>query len=409
LKTEIASQTTDRRLIAIFLIVFIDVLGLTIILPLLPFYAEHFGAKPLMVGALVSVYSICQFISGPILGHWSDRIGRKPILVVSQIGTCIGFLVLASAHSLAIIFLSRIIDGLTAGNLSTAQAYISDVAAPQDRAKQLGRIGIAFAVGFFVGPALTAFLYGFGYQAPILAAASLSALSVLASTVLLPRETRPIHASPAAGTAKTSLLSVALSYFKNPNLARLFAEIFLFYFSFSIYVAGFALFAERRFSVHGVALNAKQVGYAFAYFGFLGIVVQGFLIGKVVKRFGERQVVRLGFVSSFLGYSLLAVIVQPVWLACSGLFTSFGGGVLRPVLLSEITGEVNPKERGRAIGVTQSIQSVAQIVGPLLGTALIGSAHLVVWALLPALLNALGFFLVAQRIKRAGAIPLGSV
>jgi multidrug resistance protein len=182
------SASTDRKLLAIFLIVLIDVLGLTIILPLLPFYSERFGASPLMIGALVSTYALCQLVSGPILGHWSDRIGRKPVLIVSQIGTCIGFLVLASAHSLVWIFVSRIIDGITAGNLSTAQAYISDVAAPKDRAKHLGRIGIAFSIGFFVGPALTAFLYRFGYHAPILAAASLSALSVVATTVLLPSE-----------------------------------------------------------------------------------------------------------------------------------------------------------------------------------------------------------------------------
>ncbi len=136
------STSKDRRLIAIFLIVLIDILGLTIILPLLPFYSEHLGANATTVGALISVYAACQLIAGPILGHWSDKIGRKPILIVSQIGTCLGFLLMAVAPSLFWLFVARIIDGLTAGNLSTAQAYITDVAEPQNRAKELGQIGI---------------------------------------------------------------------------------------------------------------------------------------------------------------------------------------------------------------------------------------------------------------------------
>ena len=386
----------DRRLVAIFLIVLIDVLGLTIILPLLPFYSEHFGAKPTVVGALVSVYAVCQLISGPILGRWSDRIGRKPILILSQIGTCVGFLVLAFAHSLAWIFLSRIIDGFTAGNLSTAQAYISDVAAPQNRAKELGRISVAFAVGFFVGPALTAFLYRFGYKAPILAAAGLSFSSIMATTFLLAGQKQSV-AEAARVTPRLGAFNEFRSYFSRPGLSKLFFEIFLFYFSFSVYVAGFALFAERRLTLHGAPLDARQVGYAFAYFGFLGIITQLVLIGRLVKRFGERRVALFGFFSSLAGYGLLAFIHEPVWIAVTGIFTSFGGGVLRPVLLSEIAGKVGARERGSVIGVTQSIQSVAQIIAPLIGTALIGAAMLRGWALLPAIVSGLGGVMVLLR------------
>jgi MFS family permease len=178
-------------------------------------------------------------------------------------------------------------------------------------------------------------------------------------------------------------------------------QIFLFYFSFSSYISGFALFAERRFTLNGVPLSPKQVGYAFAYFGLLGILIQGFLIGRLVKRIGERRVVLFGFLSSFLGYGALGFIHAPLWIALSGLFTSFGGGVLRPVLISEIAGAVDPRERGRVIGVTQSLQSVAQIGAPLLGTALIGRSLLMQWALLPALLNGVGFLLVVFQMMRS--------
>jgi MFS family permease len=386
------------------LVVLIDVLGLTIILPLLPFYSEKFGAKPIVVGALVSVYALCQMVSGPILGNWSDRIGRKPVLIVSQIGTFLGFIMLAFAPSLVWIFVSRIIDGVTAGNLSTAQAYITDVAAPQDRAKELGKIGIAFAVGFFIGPTMTAFLYRFGYHAPIFAAASLSALSVVASAVLLPRESVDPKTHEAHPHQKKPSPLDALAYFKQPGLAQLFLQIFLFYFSFSIYVSGFALFSERRFQINGMPMDAKQVGYAFAYFGLLGIIIQGFLIGPLVKRFGQRKIVLAGFISSFLGYVSLAFAGSPFLLGLTGLFTSFGAGVLRPVLLSEITEEVSPRERGRVIGVNQSIQSLAQIIAPIVGTALIGAALLPHWSLVAGGLNLLGIILVLiQRRKTESA------
>ncbi|MFL5814656.1 MAG: MFS transporter [Bdellovibrionia bacterium] len=391
--------TSDRRLLAIFLIVLIDVLGITIILPLLPFYAERFGASPFTVGMLVSSYAICQLISGPILGAWSDRIGRKPVLIVSQIGTFLSFLLLASAPSLFWIFVARVIDGLTAGNLSTAQAYISDIANPKDRAKNFGKISMAFGIGFFVGPALTAFLYQYGHRVPILAAAFLSFSSIMASTFLLPKATKPAHsaAAPAPGAKKESEIKVFFRFFKKPVLSGLLLQILLFYFSFSAYMSGFALFSERRFTFHGLPLNAQQVGYAFTYFGLLQIILQVGLMGKLVERFGERKLARLGFVSSVIGYILLSVVSNPFWIALTGLFTSFGGGVLRPALTSEITGHVQPNERGRIMGVNQTLQSCAQIVAPLVSTTLIEASDLALWALFPALISIFGVMLASRK------------
>ena len=184
-------------LLPIFLIVSVDVLGLTIILPLLPFYAEHYGASPAVVGLLVSLYAFCQLIAGPMLGRLSDHMGRRPLLLVSQVGTFIGFLILAYAHALWVIFLSRAIDGITAGNLSLAQAYISDVTRPEDRAKSFGLIGIAFGIGFLIGPAVSGILAKSDYRYPVFAAAGLSALSILATAVLLPLSRRLLRPTPA--------------------------------------------------------------------------------------------------------------------------------------------------------------------------------------------------------------------
>jgi DHA1 family tetracycline resistance protein-like MFS transporter len=418
----------DRRLYAIFLIVLIDVLGLTIILPLLPFYTERYGAKPFVVGLLVSIYAVCQLISGPILGHWSDRIGRKPVLIFSQIGTLIGFLVLAFGNSLFWIFLSRMIDGLTAGNLSTAQAYITDVTNPKDRAKSLGKIGMAFGIGFFIGPALTAFLYRYGYKAPIFAAAFLSFSSIMASNFLLP-SVRKEKVSPtqfkfskaevaaafvngarlASGSFIASILSLRKSfakYFRDPVLSALLFEIALFYFAFSAYISGFALYAERRFTFAGVPFTPRQVGYAFAYFGFLQIIVQAVVIGRVVEKWGERRVTLIGFACCFIGYGLFSFIHEPLWILLIGIFTSFGAGVLRPVLTSEISGKVEPGERGTIMGVNQSLQSAAQILAPMLSTLIIQYANLSVWALFPSLVCLAGVVMVMRHVRNSRTAPV---
>src|SRR6202451_4177129 len=180
-------ELRSSPLLAIFLIVAVDVLGLTIMIPLLPFYAEKLGASPFQVGWLVGAYAACQLVSGPLLGRLSDSTGRKPLLLVSQAGTFIGFIITAFAPNLLILFLARMIDGATAGNLSLAQAYISDITKPEDRAKSFGVIGIAFGIGFLIGPAVSGILAKSNYQYPVFAAAGLSALSIVATAVLLPK------------------------------------------------------------------------------------------------------------------------------------------------------------------------------------------------------------------------------
>ncbi len=177
-------------LVSIFLIILVDILGLTIILPLLPFYAESLGATPFVVGLLISTYAACQLVAGPILGQISDRIGRKPVLLISQCGTFAGFILLALSHSIGLVFLSRIIDGLTAGNFSVAQAYIADVTVESKRTQSFALIGIAFGIGFLIGPAISGFLAGYSYTYPILLAAGLSATSILATTFMLPGKSR---------------------------------------------------------------------------------------------------------------------------------------------------------------------------------------------------------------------------
>ena len=415
-------------LLPIFLIVVVDVLGLTIMLPLLPFYAEHFGATPAVVGLLVSTYALCQLVAGPALGQMSDHLGRKPVLTASQIGTFVGFLVLAFAPNLFIVFLARVIDGLTAGNLSIAQAYIADVTRPKERARAFAVIGIAFGIGFLIGPGASGYLTThFGFQVPILCAAGLSLLSILGTTFLLPAiPPHPEGAHPAT-TAQELAGPVApggkrlrifdwgtyLQYFRRAPLGGLLLEFFLFTFAFATFTSGFALFAERRFIWHGVPFGPKEVGYVFMYSGLLGIVVQGSMRqGALVRRIGEARLVTLGFFSGAVGYALLGVsfAIPPLLLAAT--LASFGTGVLRPALTSLITQQVSRSEQGVVLGLNQSLLSIALIVGPAIAGVLIEHGHLTLWGLWAAVILAAGLLLnlrarearlaAAQKPREAG-------
>ncbi len=374
-----AANVTRSPLLPIFLIVLVDVLGLTIILPLLPFYAEHLGASDFEVGLLISTYAFFQLISGPVLGRISDRSGRKPLLIISQLGTFVGFVILARASALWVVFLSRTIDGATAGNLSLAQAYISDVTTPEKRARSFGVIGIAFGIGFLVGPGISGYLSQFGYSWPVYAAAGLSALSVVCTATLLPRvEPHTEDGDSGPGGKRLGVLDWGgyAQYFARPGLGRLLLEFFCFAFSFSFFVSGFALFGQARYGY-----DAKQVGYVFAYVGFLGIILQGGLMGRLTNWLGERKLVWTGFVSAAAGYALLAWTRSLGQLLGACTIGSYGTGVIRPAVTSLITQKADRREQGEVLGLTQSLTSVSQIVAPMIATGLIGAGHLGAWAL----------------------------
>lgn len=394
----VSDEGRPHLLLPIFLVVAVDVLGMTIILPLLPFYAERLGASPAMVGALVSSFAFCTLLAGPFLGRWSDRIGRRPVLLVSQAGTFAGFLILANAHTLWVVFLARIIDGTTAGNLSIAQAYISDVTKPEERARSFAVIGIAFGLGFLIGPAISGFLSQSGYQVPIYTAAGLSLASILGSYFLLPRR-EVVHerneADPGPGGRRLALFDWGAyrKYFEEPQMARLLAQWFCFAFSFATLISGFALFCERRLTWDGRAFGPKEVGYVLAYAGFLGIIMQGGMVGRLVKWIGEKNVVRLGFASSAAGYAMIGLSRTVGQLLAVNTVSSVGGSGLRPALTSLITQKAHRREQGVVIGLTQSLMSIAQITAPLIGTVLIQEHLLVVWACWAGLFAAIGLVL----------------
>jgi MFS family permease len=386
-------------LIPVFLIVAVDVLGLTIVIPLLPFFAERFGATPFVVGLLVSAYAVCQLISGPILGQLSDRFGRRPVLIASQIGTFIGFLILARASALWVVFLSRFIDGSTAGNLSVAQAYIADVTLPENRAKSFGIVGIAFGLGFLIGPAVSGYLSHFGFEYPIYAAAGLSFLSIL-GTIFILREP-PTHVS-LAEERKLGLFEFGAygKDFRNPRIGATLVQLSVYFLGFAIFLAGFALFAERRFTWEGRPFGPREVGYVFAFSGLIGIYVQGGLVGRMVKRIGEEKTVVFGFSSALVGYVILAFAPSLFWLLLSAAFSSFGG-CLRPALTSLVSRQAGPREQGRMMGLVQGLNSMSSIVGPIIAGLLIDQGWLTLWALLMAVTSVCGLALISRVIIKS--------
>ncbi|HWN84598.1 MAG TPA: MFS transporter [Vicinamibacterales bacterium] len=373
----------------------VDVLGLTLMIPLLPFYAERMGASPAQVGWLIGIYAACQLVSGPFLGRWSDSTGRKPLLIVSQLGTCLGFIVTAFAPNLWVLFLARAIDGLTAGNLSLAQAYISDVTKPEERAKAFGLIGIAFGLGFLIGPAVSGVLSRFDYRLPIFAAAALSAASVLTTWLLLPAVTP--GGGGAAPARRLSLFEwrAYAVYFREPRLSSKLWQFLLFSLGFSMFIAGMPLFVERRLTWHGQPFGPEQVGYVWALAGLFGVLWQGPALGRLVNAFGELRLNRAGFIGYVGGYTILAFSTSVPWLVAATAVMSMGS-LVRPALTSLITHAAPREEQGVVLGLMQSLNSGALIVGPLIAGYLIEHGLLTTWGLAAAATAVMGLFLASQ-------------
>jgi DHA1 family tetracycline resistance protein-like MFS transporter len=358
-------------LIVIFTTVFIDLVGFGIVIPVLPFYAEGtaFNATPRTVGLLFASYSIMQLIFSPILGGLSDKYGRRPVLLLSIIGTGIGFLVLGFATTIWMLFLGRILDGITGGNISTAQAYIADITTTENRAKGMGLIGAAFGLGFIFGPAIGGILSRWGIHTPFLFAAALCFANAILLFFRLPETLTSNRTHAARGRG----LGTLINSLKQPRLAFILTIYFLFIVAFSIMTTSFSLYTMFRFGY-----DAQHTGYLFAYVGIIAVVIQGGLIGRLVKKFGELPLVIFGALC--FAVSLFAVpFVGPAAGGLAGLLIgggvfSMGNSLATPALTSLASKSVGPTEQGTVLGVTQSVASLARAVGPSLAAVLINSS-----------------------------------
>jgi MFS transporter, DHA1 family, tetracycline resistance protein len=344
--------------VIIFFTVFIDLLGFGIIIPLLPFYAEHFGATALTIGMMSTSFSLMQFIFAPIWGRLSDQIGRRPIILAGLLGSFLSYLAFSAVSSLPLLFAARIFAGIAGANIPTAQAVMADITTPENRAKGMGLFGAAFGLGFIFGPAIGGLLSRWGYSAPPLFAAVLSVLNFVFAWFMLPETLRPEHrATKRAG--RTDALRKALA---QPHLPMLLVVAFLAVGSFSVYESTFALFAERQYQ-----FNAASIGYVFAYVGVILVIVQGVLVGKLTKKVGEGPVVPVSLSIVATGLMLIPFARTIPTLLVSQAVLAIGMGFNGPALMSLISRFSRPEDQGGVMGLTQSLNSLARIAGPLYG------------------------------------------
>jgi DHA1 family tetracycline resistance protein-like MFS transporter len=349
-----------RPLIVLFLTIFVSLIGFGIIIPLLPFYAQTFGASPTTIGLLFAAFSLAQFVAAPLLGDLSDRWGRRPVLIFSLLGTVVSFAMLALAHSLVMLFAARIIDGLSGGNITAARAYIADITPPEDRAKRYGLIGAAFGMGFILGPALGGAFAHISYTAPIWLAALLALVAAALAWAWLPEPARhQAEIAPPWWKALPQLLG-------RPGLGRLLGVDWLYWSTFAVYQTTFALFGQHRFG-----WDAMHVGYILTLFGLLGVIIQVAVVGPLTHRVGDKWTLVAGLGCASIGLAGGAVAMRvPVFLVAL-VPAALGVGLCNPTLISLISKSVPPSEQGLVQGSAGALESLGRAIGPIWGNAVL--------------------------------------
>lgn len=399
-----------KRILPILVIVLVDLMGLSIIIPLLPLYAARFGSSPLVIGILQATYPLMQFLGSPILGRLSDRFGRKPILVASQIGTLAGFILLGFANSLVLLFISRIIDGLSGANISTAQAAITDSTTEKTRTQGLGLVGAAFGVGFVLGPILAFIVLaasGQNYQAVAFTAAGFSLISILLTTFWFKETYQQVQNPEASRNRNPFSFGALLEGFRHPTIGFLLILMFFYQVAFGGYEQLFSLFTLTR-----LGMDARDTSGLFVLAGLFIIVIQGGLIGKWSRQRGDRWLVFMGLGAlaiGLIGTALTPAIPIPwydkakvletlagqgefrvslqsinihlpddavkgwsgiLWLLIASFPAALGGGVLHPAVNSLITKASDKSEVGSMLGASSAMYSAANAVAPLFYGAL---------------------------------------
>jgi len=386
----------------IFMIVFVDVLGLGITIPVLPLFAQNeLGAAAWQITSLTSVFFTASFFAGPWLGRLSDRFGRRPVLIVSQAGTLAALLVTAVAPSLLFLYLARVIDGITGGNISVAQAYLSDVTDDKNRARGMGLINAAFGLGFVFGPAFGSFAASiWGPRVPFLIAACVSLGTILLSTFLLKESLTPERRAHDHARAQMLGRTSVLDLVRIPAVTLLLILGFSSFLTFGIFQTIFVLWADKVMLAGLPDSQVQQiVGALFTAVGLCNLVAQFWLVGPLVRRFGERKLVVAGRLAQTIAFS--AMSLSPTILASALVLPlmATGGSIAMPAQLALLTYSAPPDKRGQVIGVHQSFTSFGNILGPLLGGFLFESVH----PNSPMIASAIGMgvtFLIALNVLR---------
>lgn len=385
-------------LTVLLLVVFVDMAGFGIIIPFLPFWAEHFGAAPAVVTLLMASYSLAQFLLAPVLGWASDRWGRRPVLLVSVLGSVLSFAWMGLADALWMLFAARVLAGAMGANISVAQAYVADVTPEEARARGMGLLGAAFGLGFILGPAIGGLLAGADaaapdYRTPFLAGAGVSLLSLALGLMLL-REPARHRVEAAEGLAPAARLRAFAQVLGHPAVALPIAIMTVLAFVMGGLESTFALWAERQ-----LAWGPRQTGFFLAFIGVCMVLVQAGLVGRLVARLGEAPVATLALAIFNVGLVLLPLAQGLGLVLAAGFLTAGGLGLGQPALNALISRGAPADVQGGVMGASQSAQSLARIFGPAVAGVLFSAfgrnAPYYVGAVL-----ALGALLLALRIAR---------
>jgi multidrug resistance protein len=356
------SRSAVSPLVIVFVTVFIDLLGFGIIIPLLPFYAETFGATALTVGLLSASFSLMQFVFAPIWGRLSDTVGRRPIILLGLFGSFLSYLIFGLAQSLSVLFIARIAAGIAGANIPTAQAFVADTTTPENRAKGMGLVGAAFGLGFIFGPAVGGFLSQWGYAAPAFFASALALANFCAALFLLPESRTPEARRAELTTVPQGRIEALRRALARPHLPTLLLVYFIVVAAFSGFEATFALFSERRFG-----FTAATIGYMFAFVGLVLAIVQGTLVGRAARRLTERRVVPMAILLLAAGLGFIALSRTVFFLTAASGLIAVGMGFNNPSLVSLISRLSSQDEQGGVLGVSQSLASLARVFGPAWG------------------------------------------
>ncbi len=387
----------NERLTFIIVTIFLNFLGFSIIIPILPFLVAKFvhqeAAIALNVGFIMSAYALCQFFAAPVLGTWSDRFGRRPILLISLIGSIVGYLIMAVGGALWILFLGRIIDGLTGGNISTVYAYVADITEPKNRGRYYGLLGAAGGFGFMVGPAIGGLAAHFNLVAPLYLAAGITFVNVIWGYFVLPESLHSDHRTSHINLQHLNPFSQFNHIFNIQALRRIFIFVFLFFLGLMMMQSIQSVFYKDVFK-----WQPEQIGIALFYVGVMDIVSQGFIVRKLLTMFSDVRVSEFGLILMFLGlmiYCLMAVFPSVPILVIGMTILITGDGLFEPSSASLIANSVDRTMQGRVQGANQGTQSLTRVIGPLMA-----AVFYAVWRGLPyavgAILIVLAFIIIVS-------------
>ncbi|WP_051669461.1 MFS transporter [Bryobacter aggregatus] len=355
------TKANNRALALVYATIFLDVLGLGVLIPVLPYYAQRFSADAMTVGLLSAVFSVAQFTSSPLLGAISDRYGRRRVILANILGSAFGYFLFGWASTLWVLMLARVIEGVTGGSISTAQAYIADVTPPEDRMKRFGLIGAVFGVGFIIGPAFGGFLSSYSLAMPAYAAGSLCLAAAIFGYFMLP-ESLPVERriqTPLRLADANPIRQIAAALQRDSIRAILFA-IFAVNVAFSALQSNFAFFTMKRFG-----MGPQQNAWIFVYIGVLSVLMQGVVVRRLPKHWNPLSLCITGLIGTAIGLLGISFSQEEWQLFPSIAVMAFGNGVAAPMLTALVSRRVGASEQGTVLGSTQSILSSTRIVGPI--------------------------------------------